>query len=168
MDTEELDYAAKRRQFLQQHGYTVTVSENWTQYVTSDTKDAIPQELQRQLLDAIANLIHQRAAKKEEKALRSFFAFGLPSHSSDTTTNNNNNTQSGLTSSIPSTTITIGSSPITNLSLTSANGEQEEDTDTQLDAEEAERRDTDNNTNRKRKKTCNVRNQLRKRMRFLQ
>jgi DNA excision repair protein ERCC-3 len=64
-DTEEMNYAAKRRNFLQEHGYTVGISENWTKYVKPGQR--IDEEKQFELLDAIANYLEKRQTKKEDK-----------------------------------------------------------------------------------------------------
>jgi DNA excision repair protein ERCC-3 len=64
-DTEEMEYATKRRGFLQEHGYIVSIEENWKDLVTPDTENVIDQQLQFELLDAIVKNLQDKKDKTQ-------------------------------------------------------------------------------------------------------
>ncbi len=66
-NTEEIDYAAKRRSFLTEHGYTVDVTRDYLKYITPDTEHITSYKIQAELLDAIQNELTRRIEKRDEK-----------------------------------------------------------------------------------------------------
>jgi len=63
-DTEEVAYAEKRRQFLYDHGYTITIKSDWEEYVSNvPTIEVVKQE---QLVEEIENELVRRQNKKTE------------------------------------------------------------------------------------------------------
>jgi superfamily II DNA or RNA helicase len=64
-DTEEMEYATKRRGFLQEHGYIVSIEENWKDLVTADTENVIDQQVQFELLDAIVKNLQDKKDKTQ-------------------------------------------------------------------------------------------------------
>jgi DNA excision repair protein ERCC-3 len=66
-NTEEIDYAAKRRSFLTEHGYTVDVTREYLKYITADTEHITSYKIQAELLDAIQNELTRRIEKRDEK-----------------------------------------------------------------------------------------------------
>lgn len=66
-NTEEIDYAAKRRSFLTEHGYTVDVTREYLKYITPDTEHITSYKIQAELLDAIQNELTRRIEKRDEK-----------------------------------------------------------------------------------------------------
>jgi len=68
-DTEEVNYAKWRREFLEQLGYSVAVDEDYAKWLGGqDTINLISASVQGMLLSAVANELENRKFEKEEKA----------------------------------------------------------------------------------------------------